>query len=351
MDARSRAQRNRRKRTVARRRARVLILATAILSVAAAAAADTLDEVRKRGYLRCGITESGPGFSYLNADGERAGFEIDHCKTIAAAVFGALNLELILVSPQTAFTLLQSGGIDIFPAGATWSFLRDASLGVDFTGVYFYDGQGFMVRRASGVRTVSDLDAATICVTRGTTLEQNLADYFDDHGLDYDLATFSDVEMAIDAYRADRCDAVTMQRAALAARAAALADRDAHVVLADLISKEPQAALVRQGDDRWRDIAAWAFNARILAEELGIRQANVEQMRAQARDPEVRRLLGVEGDPGAPLGLSADWAYHVIRLVGNYADVWDRNLAPIGLDRQLNALWSAGGLMVPLPFR
>jgi general L-amino acid transport system substrate-binding protein len=329
----------------------VVFLLAASIATVAAARADTLAEVRSRGFLRCGVTESGPGFSYVDAAGERRGFEIDHCKTIAAAVFGALRIEYVLVTPQTAFTLLQSGGIDIFPAGATWSFLRDTSLGLDFAGVYFYDGQGFLVRRSSGAARVADLDGATLCVTQGTTLEQNLADYAEHRRQHYDVVTFASVDHALDAYLADRCDAVTMQRAALAARAAGFADRDAHVLLSEVISKEPQGPLVRQGDDRWRDIALWAFNVRIAAEELGINQANVEAMRRTSRNNEALRLLGVQGDFGQSLGLSNDWAYDVIRLVGNYADVWDRHLAPLGLTRSLNALWSDGGLMAPLPLR
>jgi len=313
--------------------------------------ADTLDEVLMRGYLRCGITESGPGFSYVNAQGQRVGFEIDHCNTISAAVFGEIKIDFVHATPQTAFTLLQAGEIDIFPAGATWSYLRDTNLGLDFAGVYFYDGQGFMVRRETGVRTATQLADATICATQGTTLEQNLADFFEAHDMRYTIVTFSDVDKAMDAYRADRCDAVTMQRAALAARAARLPDRHAHVVLTDLISKEPQGALVRQGDDRWRDIAVWAFNARIAAEELGVNQANVAEIRANSKNNEVLRLLGVHGNFGRSLGLSDTWAYDIIRLVGNYKDVWDRHLAPLGIDRYLNALWSEGGLMAPLPFR
>lgn len=313
--------------------------------------ADTLQDVRERGFLKCGITESGAGFSYVDAAGERAGFEVDHCKTIAAAVFGELKVEYVLVTPQTGFTMLQSGGIDLFPAGATWSYLRDASLGLDYAGIYFYDGQGFMVRRESEVQQVTDLAEATICVAQGTTLEQNLADFFESEGLDYELITFADTDKALEAYRADRCDALTMQRAALATRLAGMPDRELHHLLDETISSEPQGPLVRQNDSRWRDIVWWSLNVRLLAEVHGIGQANVDRVRRESGNREVQRLLGVYGDFGGALGLSNEWAYDIIRLVGSYADVWERNLAPIGLERGPNRLWRDGGLMFALPFR
>jgi len=313
--------------------------------------ADTLEEVRTRGYLKCGITESGIGFSYVNAKGGRAGFEVDHCKTIAAAVFGELKVEYVLATPQTGFTLLQSGAIDLFPAGATWSYLRDTSLGLDYAGIYFYDGQGFMVRKRSNVKRAADLANATICVAQGTTLEQNLADFFDSEGLAYELITFADTDKALEAYQADRCDALTMQRAALATRSAGMRDRELHHILDETISSEPQGPLVRQNDSRWRDIVWWSFNVRLLAELHGINQANVETVRRESGNREVQRLLGVYGDFGGLLGLSNDWAYDIIRLVGSYADVWERNLSPIGLERGPNRLWRDGGLMFALPFR
>jgi len=284
--------------------------------------------------------------------GERSGFDIDHCKTIAAAVFGDLGkIEYVPITPHTAFTLLQSGGIDIFPGGATWTFLRDTSLGLDYTGVYFYAGQGFIVRKDSGVQTVDDLAGATICVAQGTTNEQNLADYFTARSMPFTSVTFADVEKGMQAYYADRCDAFTTERTSIAGRVFAWPDRDEHLILSDMISKEPFSGLVRQGDPRWRDIALWSFNVRLAAEELGISQANVEAVRRTSKNPEIQRLLGVTGDFGEKLGLSKDWAYDIIRLVGNYDDVWNRNFTPMGLERGLNALWSDGGLHSALPFR
>lgn len=328
------------------------MLALALLIGSPAAAhADQLSQVLARGVLRCGVTESGPGFSYVNARGERAGMEVDNCKTVAVALFGAAKVQYVIVSPQTVFTMVQSGGIDLFAGGATWSFLRDVTLGVDFTGVYFYDGQGFMVRKASGIARVADLDGATICVTQGTTLEQNLADYFLAQGLKYDVVTFANAELAMQAYRTDRCDALSMQRAALAARRVAMPDPGEHVILGEMISSEPQAGVVRQGEPRWRDVVLWAFNVRVAAEEMGINQANVDSVRARSSSAAVKRLLGTQGNFGKTLGLNNDWAYNVVKQVGNYADLWQRNFVPIGLERGANALWRDGGLMAPLPFR
>lgn len=325
--------------------------ALTVLLALPGAGADTLDEVRTRGFLRCGVIEGSPGFSTVDDSGERVGFDIDHCKTISAAVFGRISIQYVPITPHTVFTLLQSGGLDIFPGGATWTFTRDASLGLDFTGVYLYAGQGFVVRADAGVTRVEDLDGATICIAQGTTLEQNLADWFDARGLKYVALTFADVDKGLQAYRSGRCDAFTNEQISTAGRIHNWPDRDAHVILDQVISKEPMAALVRQGDARWRDIALWSFNARVAAEELGITQANAERMRATSQDAEVRRLLGVEGKFGAALGLSDDWAYQIIRLVGNYADLWQRHFAPLGLSRGLNATWRDGGLHSALPFR
>ncbi len=315
------------------------------------ALAGTLEDVRERGVLRCGIIESSPGFSSIDDDGRRVGFDIDHCKTISAAIFGAIKIDYVPITPHTVFTLLQSGGIDIFPGGATWSFVRDVSLGLDYAGVYLYAGQGFVVRKDSGVRSVKDLDGATICIAQGTTLEQNIADYFDHHGMAYTPITFADIDKGLQAYYAGRCDTFTNERLTTAGRIANWPDRGEHLILDEVISKEPFGALVRQGDPRWRDIALWSFNVRFAAEELGVTQSNVDEMRAMSENAEVQRLLGVHGGFGEKLGLANDWAYQVIKLVGNYNDMWERNFAPLGLERGLNASWKEGGLHSALPFR
>jgi general L-amino acid transport system substrate-binding protein len=326
-------------------------LIVALAGASVTASADQLQDVLRRGFVRCGVTESGAGFSFVDVRGERAGFEIDNCKTISAALFGEIRVEYVVVNPQTVFTMIQSGGIDIFTGGSTWSLRRDASQGVDFTGVYFHDGQGFMVRRSAKVARAAELDGATICVTQGTTLEQNLADYFQANGMRYEAITYASAEMAVQGYRARRCDALSMQRAALAVRRSAMPDPAEHVLLPDTISNEPQAAMVRQGEPRWRDLAFWAFDVRIAAEELGVTQANVEALRKHANSLELKRLLGLQGDLGKALGVSNDWACDIIRQVGNYAEIWQRNFAPIGLERGPNALWKDGGLMRSLPLR
>ena len=327
------------------------ILAVLALFWVTATPADTLSDVIARGYLRCGIVEASPGYSSINDQGERVGFDIDHCKTIAAAIFGAFKVEYVPITPHTVFTLLQSGGIDIFPGGATWTFTRDTSLGLDYAGVYFYAGQSFVVRKDSQVTTIADLDGATICVAQGTTLELNLADYFDTHNLRYTPVTFSDIDKGLQAYHSDRCDAFTNERVSTAGRIYNWPDRDQHRILSEVISKEPMGPLVRQGDARWRDIALWAFNARVAAEELAVSQANVDEVRANSTNAEIQRLLGITGNFGETLGLSNEWAYFIIKLVGNYADLWERNFAPLGLDRGLNSNWKDGGLHIALPFR
>jgi len=313
--------------------------------------ADTLDEVLARGVLRCGITENSPGFSTINASGEREGFVIDQCKTISAALFGRISVQYVVLTPQTAFVSLQTRRIDLFAAGATWTFRRDAAMGLNFTGVSYYAGQGFLVRKSALVKDVSDLDGASICVTQGSTNEQNLADYFLAHGLAFTPVTFADMDKALEAYDMKRCDAITNEKLSLAARRGSLRQPGDHLVLSDVISKEPIGAVVRHGDDRWHDIVLWSLNVRLAAEELGVNQANVDSVRANSSNAEIRRLLGVTGGFGKDLGLPNDWAYQIVKLVGNYNDVWERNLGPMGVDRGLNRLWYDGGLMSALPFR
>jgi len=329
----------------------LLCAAIALGLASAPSRGDTLSDVQKRGFLRCPIIEASPGFSSITAAGERVGMDVDHCKVIAAAVFGAIKIEFVPITPQTAFTLLQSGAVDVFPGGASWTFLRDTAMGLDFTGVYLYAGQGFLVRKSGRIHSIADLDGATICVAQGTTLEQNLADYFRAHRMRYRAVTFANIERGLDAYQADRCDAFTNEVTSITGRLRELVNPQDHKILPGVISREPMAAIVRQGDPRWRDLVLWSFNAVIAAEELGISQANVDEMRKTSGSAEAQRLLGVYGDYGAKLGLSNDWAYNIIKLVGNYNDQWQRNFGPLGLDRGVNRLWTDGGLLMSLPFR
>jgi general L-amino acid transport system substrate-binding protein len=295
--------------------------------------------------------EGSPAFSTTDARGERVGYTIDQCRILAAAIFGAFNIEFVPITPQTGFLSLQTRRIDILAAGATWTYTRDVTLGLDYAGVSLYNGQGFLVRRDAGVSSPEDLDGATVCMAQGTTAELNLADYFGARGVRYTPLTFANIDKALRAYDDGRCDAVTTEQISLAGHATRLHDPGEHVVLAQVISREPTGALVRQGDDRWRDVAFWAFNATIAAEELGIDMANVERMRRESNDAQIRRLLGVTGDFGAVLGLSNDWAYDVIRLVGNANDIWTRHFSPLGLQRGANGLWRDGGLLGAMPFR
>ncbi len=333
------------------------IAAVAVLAALAtlspdAARGDTLSEVLERGLLRCAVIEASPGFSSIEAGGRRYGFDIDNCRTVAAAVLGDADaIEYIPINPNTAFTTLQSGGVDVFPGGATWTFLRDTALGLDYTGPYLYAGQGFVVRRASGVSRIAQLDGATVCVAQGTTNEQNLADYFRARRMKYSIVTFADVERGLNAYLADRCDAFTTEVFSLAGRIVALRNSDEHLILGEVISKEPFSGLVRQGDPRWRDIVFWAFNSRVAAEEFGLTMANVEEILATTEDAEIRRFLGAEGGFGEKLGLRNDWAYQIVAQVGNYGEVFARHFEPLGLQRGLNALWSDGGLMIAMPYR
>ena len=333
------------------------IAAVAVLAALATlspdeARGDTLSEVLKRGLLRCAVIEASPGFSSIEAGGRRYGFDIDNCRTVAAAVLGDADaIEYIPINPNTAFTTLQSGGVDVFPGGATWTFLRDTALGLDYTGAYLYAGQGFVVRRASGVSRIAQLDGATVCVAQGTTNEQNLADYFRARRMKYSIVTFADVERGLNAYLADRCDAFTTEVFSLAGRIVALRNSDEHLILGEVISKEPFSGLVRQGDPRWRDIVFWAFNSRVAAEEFGLTMANVEEILATTEDAEIRRFLGAEGGFGEKLGLRNDWAYQIVAQVGNYGEVFARHFEPLGLQRGLNALWSDGGLMIAMPYR
>lgn len=341
------------RRLAARHRAvsAVLFLGLAALPVDGAQA-DTLSDVLERGMLRCAVIEASPGFSSIDANGRRYGFDIDNCRTVAAAVLGDADaIEYVPINPNTAFTTLQSGGVDVFPGGATWTFLRDTSLGLDYTGPYLYAGQGFVVHRASGVSRIADLEGATVCVAQGTTNEQNLADYFRARRMKYSIVTFADVERGLNAYLADRCDAFTTEVFSLAGRIVALRNPDEHRILAEVISKEPFSGLVRQGDPRWRDIVFWAFNSRVAAEEFGLTMSNVEEMRTTTEDAEIRRFLGVEGGFGQQLGLRNDWAYQIVAQVGNYGEVFARHFEPLGLQRGLNALWRDGGLMIAMPYR
>ena len=333
----------------------LLALGTAALVAASQAGAGTLDDVKKRGSLLCGVTTGLAGFAAPNDKGEWAGFDVDVCRAVAAAVFGdATKVKYVPTTAVSRFPALQSGEVDMLSRNTTWTYDRDVKLGFDFVQVAFYDGQGFMVRKSLNVKSALQLNGATVCVQTGSTTELNLADYFRANKMNYKPVVYEKADEIRVVYDQGRCDAYTTDRSGLAAQRTQMSKPDDHVVLPEVISKEPLGPLVRHGDNQWGDVVRWAFNVMIIAEEKGITAANVDQIKASSQDPEVRRLLGVEGDFGTRVGLENDWPYKVIKQVGNYGESYERNVGPktpIGLERGVNALWSNGGLVYAPPYR
>ncbi len=320
-----------------------------------AAFGGTLDDVKERGRLNCGIEPGLAGFGVPNNDGVWIGFDVDFCRAVAAAIFGdATAVNFRPLTSAQRFTALQSGEIDVLSRTTTWTFSRDVNLGFEFIGVWFYDGQAFLVNNDLGVSSVLELDGARICVETGTTTELNLADYFRTNGMAFESVVVNSVDEARENYLANACDAHTTDASGLAAVRSTFPDSQAHQILPEVISKEPLSPLVRHGDNQWGDVVRWVRNAVILAEEFLVTAANVTELRERTRNPEIRRLLGAEGQFGFQLGLSNDWAFNVIRLVGNYGEIFDRNLGPktpLGLERGLNALWNDGGILYAPPLR
>ena len=322
---------------------------------AGAAAAATLDDVKARGTLNCGVTTGLVGFAAPDANGEWEGFDVGLCRAVAAAVLGdPTAIEFVPTTGKTRFTALASGEIDMLARNTTWTFSRDNDLKFEFTGVNYYDGQGFLVPKALGVTSAKELDGATVCIQTGTTTELNLADYFRKNSMDYEPVPIETNAEAQQQYLAGACDVYTTDASGLAATRATFETPGDHVILPEIISKEPLGPLVRHGDNEWGDIARWTLNALIAAEELGITSANVEDLSAGTENPEVNRLLGTEGNLGEMIGLDADWAKNAIVAVGNYGELFEKNIGestPIGLARGLNAQWTDGGLLYSPPFR
>ena len=330
-------------------------LAVAGLTAAAASAA-TLDDVKARGHLNCGVTTGLAGFAAPDANGVWMGFDVDVCRAVAAAIFGDKDaVEFVPTTGETRFTALSSGEIDLLARNTTWTYSRDTELKFDFIGVNYYDGQGFIVPKSLGVTSAKDLDGATVCIQTGTTTELNLADYFRANNITYQPVPIQTNAEGQQQYLAGACDTYTTDASGLAATRATFEAPDDHVLLPEIISKEPLGPLVRHGDNEWGDIAMWTLNALIAAEELGITSANIGEMSAApTNNPEVNRLLGTEGELGAMIGLSPDWAKNAIMAGGNYGEIFERNIGentPIGLARGLNAQWTDGGLLYSPPFR
>ncbi|WP_407268218.1 amino acid ABC transporter substrate-binding protein [Radiobacillus sp. PE A8.2] len=314
----------------------------------------TLATVTDRGTLILGGNNQLPGFGYVNEDGEYEGFDIDFGKAIAAAVLGdAEALEVRPLSADERFTALQTGEVDVLIRNTTWTTTRDTDLGTNFGPTTFYDGQGIMVRADSGIETVQDLAGATIGVETGTTTELNLADQFRKLGIEYTQQVFDDADSLVAAYEAGSVDAWTTDKSGLASRKTTLSDPSAHKILTETLSKEPLGPDVREGDDQWFDIVQWVTFATMEGEELGINSENVDDF-LDSEDPVVRRLLGVEGGLGTMLGIPDDFAYQVIKQVGNYEEIFNRHLGPdtiFGLERGVNELWTNGGVLYSPPFR
>ena len=328
--------------------------ALAMTAGAALAASPTLDAVKKRGQLICGTNTGLAGFAAPDDKGVWTGFDVDVCRAVSAAIFA--DPDKVTYKPltgKTRFPALQSGEIDLLSRNTTWTFKRDVNLGFEFVGVNYYDGQGFIARKDLGIKSAKELDGASVCIQTGTTTELNLADFFRANDMKFKSVVVEDAAEARQNYAANRCDVYTTDRSGLAAQRSVLKDPDAHVILPEIISKEPLGPVVRHGDNVWGDIARWTLNALIVAEELGVTQANVDSMKT-SKNPEIKRLLGEEGDFGSMLGLSKDWAYQVVKAVGNYGEIYDRHIGPktpIGLDRGVNNLWTNGGILYAPPFR
>ncbi len=331
------------------------VLAVAAYLTGFHARADTLDTVRARGYLSCGASQGLPGFSSPDAKGRWSGIDVDFCRAVAAAVLGdAAKVRFTPLSSKERFTALQSGEIDLLSRNSTWTQTRDAALGINFAGVIYYDGQGFLVRRSLGVKSARQLDGAAVCINAGTTTELNLADYFRTHGMKYTPVVFEKSDEVVAAYDAGRCDVYTTDQSGLYAQRLKLKDASAHVVLPEIISKEPLGPAVRQGDDKWFNIVRWTLFALIGAEELGVGRDNVARLATNSRNPEIRRLLGREGRAGVNLGLDPEWALRLIAAVGNYGEMFERHLGAnsrLGIARGLNRLWTKGGLHYAPPIR
>lgn len=322
------------------------------LALANSAQAGTLADVKARGELNCGVTQGLPGFSNPDDQGNWSGLDVDVCRAIAAAVLGdASKVSFRPTSSKERFTVLQSSEIDVLSRVTTWTLSRDTELGMNFAGVTYYDGQGFMTTKELGVSSAKELDGASICMNTGTSTEINLADFFRQQGISYTPVTFEKSDEALSAYISGRCDVYTSDLSGLASQKLKLADPSAHMLLPEVISKEPLGPLVRHGDDEWFDIVKWTLFALIQAEESGITSENVDEMK-NSDDPVIKRLLGSEGNVGTKLGLSDDWAYQAIKQVGNYGESFERNLTEqLGIERGINATWKNGGLMYAIPVR
>ena len=331
-----------------------LTLACAAVFSTHAATAQTLKTVKDRGMLSCGVSQGLPGFSVPDDKGNWTGIDVDVCRAVAAAIFNdPTKVKYVPLSAKDRFTALQSGEVDVLSRNTTWTLSRDTTLGANFTGVTYYDGQGFMVRKSLKVNSALELNSASVCVQTGTTTEQNLADYFKGNNMKYEVVAFAGGDETVKAYESGRCDAFTTDASGLYAERLRLAKSDDHIVLPEIISMEPLGPSVRHGDDQWFDIVKWTHYAMVTAEELGVTKANVEEQMKSA-NPDVKRLLGTEGNYGEQLGLTKDWIVRIVKHVGNYGESFDRNMGPgsrLNISRGINRLWTKGGIQYAPPIR
>lgn len=316
--------------------------------------ASTLSDVKKRGMLRCGVSNGLPGFSYAGTNGKWKGLDVDTCRAVAAAVLGsAKKVKFVSLTSKERFTALSSGEIDVLSRNTTWTLTRDASLGINFAGVNYYDGQGFLVKKSLGVKSATQLDGASVCIQAGTTSELNINDYFKSNNMRYKAITSDTSHQTVVGFEAGRCDMITSDQSQLYALRSKMKNPSSAIVLPEVISKEPLGPVVKQGDDQWFNIVKWTMFALLEAEESGVTAKNAYKMK-KSKNPTIRRLLGTEGDGGKNLGIRKDWAYQAISQVGNYEEIFNRNVGPntaLAISRGNNALWKNGGLMYPMPIR
>ena len=326
-----------------------------ILGTPVFAASQTLEEVKARGILQCVVNPGLTGFAAPDDKGKWQGFDIDLCRAIAVAIFNDPDKTAFKPGTgKTRFTILRSGEADVITRNSTWTFIRDVDLGFDFKGVNYYDGQGFMVKKELGVSSAMELDGATVCVQTGSTTELNLADYFRSNNMSFQPIITEDAAESRQNFEKGACDVYTTDVSQLAAQRSAMQNPAEFVVLPEIISKEPLGPVVRHGDNQWGDIVLWTLNALIVAEELGVTSENIDDLLKNTNNPEIKRLLGLEGSLGSKLGLTDDWAANVIRTMGNYSEIFERHIGvntPVGLARGLNALWNKGGILYAAPFR
>ena len=329
-------------------------IALALISVPDLAWAQStrLDTVKARGLLRCGVNPNFAGFAFPDSSGNWKGFDVDMCRAVAAAVFGdSGKTQYVPLSAKDRFTALQSGDIDMLARNATWTLSRNTKLGINFVATNFYDGQAFMVRAASNIKSANDLNGASICLISGTDTERNLADFFNARRMKFSTVAFENADNVTEAYLSGRCDAFLNDGTQLAAVRSRTPSPAAHIVLPEIISTEPLSISVRNGDDGWANVVRWSFFAMVQAEELGLNSKNIGAKIAESGNPNVLRFAGKSEDLGAMLGLDRDWAVRIITQVGNYAEAYERNIKPLGIDRGLNKLWKDSGILIAPPMR